>query len=160
MPADLASLVSAALKTLLSETMFRADARAGYILNRGEPGFIETLKTLSAKTASTPPREGGKPICSHANHVLYGLELMDRALHGDAKAFENTDWDAAWRLVSVTEAEWSDLIARLDRTGRSVLEAAPKVPSWNEITLTGCFASAAHTAYHLGAIRQIMKDIE
>jgi hypothetical protein len=160
MPTDLPALVSAALKTLLSETMFRADPRSGYILNGGEPGLIETLKTLSAAAASKLPRPGGKPICSHANHVLYGLELMDRALHGDPKAFENTDWDAAWKLVSVNEVQWEDLLIRLDRTGRSVLEAAPKVPVWNEIMLTGCFASAAHTAYHLGALRQILKDLE
>ena len=80
---DLHTLVSNALRTLLSETMFRAPAHGGFILNRGEPGFVDTLKSLSAKQASTAPGPGRKPIVSHANHVLFGWELIQRAVGGD-----------------------------------------------------------------------------
>jgi hypothetical protein len=39
------------------------------------------------------------------------------------------------------------------------VETAPKHRDWNQVMLTGVFAGAAHTAYHLGALRQILKDI-
>ncbi len=156
---SLLDVISASLQTLLSETLFRADARGGYILNRGEPGFVETLKTLSAEAASTPPGPGRKPAVSHANHVLYGLTLMNRAVSGDAHAFEGADWNAAWQLERVTAAEWSQLLGELEAAARQLVETAPKHREWNQVMLTGVFAGAAHTAYHLGALRQILKDI-
>lgn len=157
---SLGTHVSNALRTLLSETMFRADPRGGFILNRGEPGLVDTLKSLSAQTVSKTPRPGRKPIVSHANHVLFGLGLLNRAVHGDGKAFEGADWDMAWELVQVDDRQWADLLQQLDKTASDLLEAAPKLMQWSEIMLTGCFAGAAHTAYHLAAIRQILKDIE
>lgn len=157
---DLPALVSQALRALLSETMFRAPVQSGFLLNPGDPGLVDTLKSLSAKTVSTPPGPGRKPIVSHANHVLYGLELVARAAGGDQHAFDNADWDAAWKLVAVNDAEWADLLARLERTAQTLLETGPKFQPWNEIMLTGLFGSAAHTAYHLGAIRQMVKDVE
>jgi hypothetical protein len=160
MSTELAELVSNSLRTLLAETMFRADTRACFVLNGGEPGMIETLKSLSAQTVSTPPGPNRKPIVSHANHVLYGWGLINRALHGDEHAFEGTDWDAAWKLVQVNDAEWQKLLAQLESTGREILELGPKTEHWNEIMLTGMFASAAHTAYHLGAIRQMLRDVQ
>jgi hypothetical protein len=156
---ELAELVSKSLRTLLAETMFRADAKGGFLLNPDDPGFVETLKPLSAKQASTPPGAGRKPIVSHANHVLFGLELIERAVGGDQRAFEGADWDAAWRLERVDDAQWADLLRRLEAAAKRVLDSAPQLREWNELMLTGLFASAAHTAYHLGAIRQMLKDL-
>jgi hypothetical protein len=39
------------------------------------------------------------------------------------------------------------------------LDVAPTFQPWNEIMLTGCFACAAHVAYHLGAIRQMLREL-
>lgn len=157
---SLGTHVSHALKTLLSETMFRADPRGGFILNRGEPGLVDTLKSLSAQTVSKAPRPRRKPIVSHANHVLFGLGLLNRAVHGDEKAFDGADWEAAWKLEHVDDRQWSELLQQLEKTASELLEAAPQLTQWNEIMLTGCFAGAAHTAYHLAAIRQILRDIQ
>lgn len=151
--------ISRSLKTLLSETLFRADSRGGFILNRGEPGLLDTFKSLSAQSASKAPAPGRKPVCSHANHVLFGLELIDRAIHGDEKAFDGADWDVAWRLEGVDDRQWADLVQRFEKTAGSVLESAPQHTDWNEIMLTGVYACAAHAAYHLGAIRQILREI-
>jgi hypothetical protein len=156
---DLPALVSRSLHTLLRETLFRADDKAAYLLNSGEPGLVETLNEISAKTASTPPGPGRKPIVSHTNHVLFGLDLADRAIGGDPKAYENADWDEAWKLEQVNDQEWEDLLAKLDATAQRVLEGGPQIENWNEIMLTGMFGVAAHTAYHLGAIRQMLRSI-
>ena len=157
---DLVTLVPMALRTLLSETLFRAPPDAAFIINRGEPGFLDTLKSLSARTVSTPPGAGRKPIVSHANHVLFGLGLIQRAVDGDPKAFDGVDWDAAWKLVEVDDVQWADLLRRLEKTAQHVLDAAPQVRDWNEMMLTGLFATAGHTAYHLGAVRQMLRDVE
>jgi hypothetical protein len=156
---ELQQLISQSLRTLLSETMFHAEAHGGYLLNAGEPGFIDTMKSLSAARASKSPGPGRKPIVSHANHVLYGWDLLNRVLHGEDKVFETANWSTAWELESVTDAEWQALVAKLERTGNEVLELGPKFEHWNEIMLTGMYGSAAHTAYHLGAIRQILREL-
>ncbi|QDU27660.1 hypothetical protein ETAA8_27490 [Anatilimnocola aggregata] len=160
MSADLATLVSNSLRTLLSETMLRADKQAAYIINQGEPGLVDTLKFLSAKKASTSPRAGGKPIVSHANHVLYGLDIVNRAMRGDQTAFAHADWNVAWKLVQVSDSEWAELIDKLERTANDVIDIVTTNQQWDEISFTGCFASAGHAAYHLGAIRQMLRDLE
>jgi len=157
---NLATLVPQSLRKLLQETLFRADTQESYVINGGEPGFVETLKGLSATVASKPPHAGRKPIVSHANHVLYGMGLVARAVDGDMHAFDNTDWTVAWKLESVTDAEWRDLVARLEKTAAHLVEAGPNIKEWNPIMLTGMFAVAAHTAYHLGAIRQMLLDLK
>jgi len=157
---DLATLVPQSLRKLLKETLFRADTGECYVINPEEPGFVDTLKSLSAAKASKPPHAGRKPVVSHANHVLYGLGLMARAVDGDMHAFDNTDWSVAWKLETVTDAEWRDLVGRLEKTAAHIVEAGPNIKEWNPIMLTGMFAVAAHTAYHLGAVRQILRDVE
>lgn len=155
----LATLVSKSLRTLLHETMFRADD-SSYLLNPGDPGFVETLQGLSAEQVSRPPRPGGKPIVSHANHVLYGWELIVRALDGDPSGFATADWSVAWKLERVDDAEWRALVDRLERAAKRVLEFGPGFQAWDEVMFTGMYGSAAHTAYHLGAIRQMVKDLQ
>lgn len=156
---EIAMLISQSLRTLLAETMFHANAAGGFILNRGEPGMIDTLKALSAETVSTPPSTGRKPIVSHANHVLFGWDLLNRAIQGEEGVFEAANWDEAWQLEHVNEAEWQMLLAKLEKVGREILDRAPQYEPWNEMMLTGIYASAAHTAYHLGAIRQMLRDV-
>ena len=157
---ELTTLISNSLRTLLRETMIRADVPEGFILNPGDPGFVDTLKSVSAKVASTPPGPGRKTIASHANHVLFGFGLVCRAIDGDMKAFEGADWDAAWKLEKVNDAEWAELLGRLDAKAQHIVDAGPKIETWIPQMLTGMFGIAAHTAYHLGAIRQMLRDVE
>lgn len=159
-PRPLETIVTASLRTLLTETLFRADPRGSYVINRGEPGLIETLKSLTAEMVSTPPAPGRKPIVSHANHVLFGLGLIDQAYQGHPEVFEGADWSEAWKLQQVDSQEWQALLQELEQRGQSVLQHAIHPHSWSEIMLTGTFACAAHAAYHLGAIRQMLYDIQ
>jgi hypothetical protein len=148
-----------ALVTLLRETLFRANDKSAFLLNPGDQGFFETLRSLSAKTAQAPPGAGRKPIVSHANHVLYGLELANRALAGEQGVYETADWNLAWRVQTVSEGEWRDLVGRIEEQSQRLIDRVGSRRDWDEITLTGAFSIAAHTAYHLGAIRQILLDV-
>jgi len=153
------SLEIRALSTLLRETLLRADPQYAYLLNPDDPGFVETLKPLSAQTASTPPGPGRKSIAAHANHVLYGIELANRALGGEEGVYETADWDAAWKLETVSQDQWQDLVDRLDEQSKLLIDQVSQPREWDEILLTGAFSIAAHTAYHLGAIRQMLLDV-
>jgi hypothetical protein len=156
---SLEALEIRALSTLFRETLVRADTKNAFILNPGEPGFLETLRSISAQTASTPPGPGRKSIAAHANHVLYGIELANRALGGEAGVYESADWSVAWKLERVTDDGWQSLIARFAEQSDELIEKTEAGPEWNEVMLTGSFAIAAHAAYHLGAIRQMLLDL-
>jgi hypothetical protein len=150
------SLVIEALATLLRETLLRADHAYAYVLNPGDPGLVETLKSLAAATVSVTPGPARKSIAAHAHHVLYGIELANRALGGEVGVYENADWDVAWTLQCVSETQWRDLVNRLEQQSRLLLEQVRQVRQWDATTLTGTLAIAAHAAYHLGAIRQML----
>jgi hypothetical protein len=153
------SLTLKSLVTLLRETLLRADSTYAYLLNSGDPGFVETLKTITATQASAIPAEGRKPIVSHANHTLYGIELANRALGGEQGVYESADWNAAWQLTLVDDRQWRELIERSEQQSNLLIDQISQPRQWDEITLTGSFSIPAHTAYHLGAIRQILLDV-
>jgi hypothetical protein len=148
-----------ALVTLLRETLLRAAADEAYVLNPKEPGFVDTCRSLSAATASRAPGEGRKPICAHANHVLYGIELATRTLSGEQGVYESADWNEAWKLETVSDEDWHALVERLERQAKLLMELVPQQRDWQRIALTGTFGIPAHTAYHLGAARQMLLDL-
>lgn len=147
------------LVTLLRETLLHAAADEAYVINPKEPGFIDTLRTLSAATASRAPGAGRKPICAHANHVLYGIELATRALSGEQGVYQSADWNEAWKLEEVNDEEWRGLLDRLQRQAELLMELVSRPREWERIALTGTFGIPAHTAYHLGAVRQMLLDL-
>ena len=159
MPESLETLVPRSLQTLASETLFRAPEQSGFLLNPGDPGLVESVRALSADQVSKRPGPGRKPIVAHVNHVLYGLSLLNRALAGDPSGYATADWSLAWKLETVNDDEWQQLVADLDREATAFQQSAGAPREWSEIMLTGAFAVAAHTAYHLGAIRQMVLDI-
>lgn len=156
---DQNSLEIRVLQTLLRETLLRADETYAYLLNPNDPGFVETLRPISAATASRIPKPGRKPIVAHANHVLYGIELANRALAGEDGVFETADWNLAWKLETVSDAEWQKLVHRLEQQTHFLIEQVAKPREWSEIMLTGASSIPAHTAYHLGAIRQMLLEM-
>jgi hypothetical protein len=156
---EINSLEMKALSTLLTETLFRADRQFAYVLNAGEPGMVETLRQLPATSASEAPAPGRKPIVSHANHVLYGVQLANRALAGEQGVHENANWEVAWQLESVSEQQWHNLVEQLEQESLRLIEQISQPREWTEIELTGTYAIAAHAAYHLGAIRQMLRQL-
>jgi hypothetical protein len=154
------ALAIKSLSTLLMETLFRADLQFAYVLNAGEPGLVETARQLSATSASQSPGPGRKPIVSHANHVLYGIALAHRALGGKKDVYENADWAVAWKLERVSEQQWQGLVNQLEQKSQLLMDQITQPRDWSEIELTGTFAIAAHAAYHLGAIRQLLRQFD
>jgi hypothetical protein len=150
------SVFQRALGKLLNEIFDGPPGNEAYLLNPGDPGLLRQLESIDARAASTRPMPGNTTIASHVDHVHYGFTLLNRWAAGEANPFADADWNASWRRTTVTEAQWRTLRDNLRRQGESWRKAVAVRTAWDDTSAAGALSSAAHTAYHLGAIRQIL----
>ena len=148
--------LSDVLPTLFSEIVFGSPdpETPTFMLNRGDVGLLASLYHVSADHASMTPT-GGASIAAHTEHLRYGLSILNRWASGEESPWADADWTLAWMKPTVTVAEWNTLRRKLRRVAESwvkVLAAPPEMGSAAAHWVTG---TVAHTAYHLGAIRQI-----
>ena len=148
--------ITGTLGTLLSELVDGASKEGGYMLNPGDEGLLRSLDKVSAADASALTVTGSS-IAAHADHVRYGLSLMNRWSQGDSP-FESADWKASWKRTTVSEPEWRQRIADLRAEAGRWLGVVRTPRDVNEVDLNGMIGSIAHLAYHLGAIRQIRQS--
>ena len=129
----------------------------GFVLNKGDIGLMQSLGHLSAADASRSTNDGAT-IAAHAQHVRYGLSLMNEwGAHG-GNPFANAKWDEAWKIKAVAEDQWKEIQQGLAGEAHRWNEVLKTPREVNGMELTGMISSIVHLAYHLGAIRQINKD--
>jgi hypothetical protein len=149
---------NAAIARLLSEVIDGAAVDTGaFILNSGDIGLLRSLDRLSAADASRSV-SGGATIAAHAQHLRYGLSLMNRWAVEGGDPFADATWDAAWKTSGVDEAAWAEIRNGLAEEAHRWLAAMRSPRSASDVEFTGMVASLAHLTYHLGAIRQIARD--
>jgi hypothetical protein len=149
-----------ALSKLLIEIFDGPPGDEAYVLNPGDPGLLRQLDSISAKDASTRPMPGKTTIAAHADHVHYGLTLLNRWAAGEKDPWSGADWNASWRRGNVDEPQWRAIRDDLRKQVQTWQAAVASRNDWDDISAAGALASAAHTAYHLGAIRQILAGIK
>ncbi|MBP7999685.1 MAG: hypothetical protein KA314_27595 [Chloroflexi bacterium] len=141
-----------ALLALLDETF---DNVRGYYLDKGTSLF-ETLATLSATEASVPV--GGKcaTLAAQVKHVAFYLDVLEKSVR--TGQFTRVDWGEIWRTIgSVTPDEWEAIKAELRTSYNGILNLVRDTTEWpSETEIGGAMAIVAHTAYHLGEIRQAL----
>jgi len=146
------------LEWLFAELVDGTSGRGGaFILNSGDIGLLRSLDKLSAAEASRSAH-GGATIAAHAQHLRYGLSLMNRWAAEGGNPFADATWEEAWKISEVDGPTWAEIRSGLaDQTHRwlSVLRSPRSV---SDVELAGMLASIAHLAYHLCAIRQISKE--
>ncbi|HEX2205090.1 MAG TPA: DinB family protein, partial [Longimicrobium sp.] len=124
-----------------------------FVNNEAGCGVFGTLDRLSAAEASREPGPGRSTAAAHAEHLRFSLDLYTRFVRGEKV---RVDWAESWETQTVDAARWDTLRAGLrreyDAFVRAVGELADPVPP---LVLTGLMGCGAHTAYHLGALRQI-----
>ena len=147
---------TAAIYGLLDETF---DNVHGYYLDKGTSMF-ETLAEISAEEASAPVGGGCGTLAAQVKHVAFYLDVLEKAVRSGK--FERQDWDKIWRETSaVTPAEWEAIKAALRQSYNRVKTLVDNTPAWeNEQQIGGVIAIIAHTAYHLGEIRQALCTIK
>ena len=147
--------ITKSLTTLFSELVDGAKTGAGaYMLNSGDAGLLRSLDKLSATEASRSVH-GGATIAAHAQHLRYGLSLMNRWASEGGNPFADAKWDEAWKTSQVDEGEWAEIRAGLRDETQRWLQALGSPREVVVMELNGMIASIAHLAYHLGAVRQI-----
>ncbi len=144
-----------AILTLLDETF---DNVHGAYLDKNTSLF-ETLADITADEASIPI--GGKcaTLAAQVKHVAFYLDVVDRSVRDPS--FPRVDWGEIWRTVSaVTPEEWQAIQDELRANYERILTLIQSTPNWSgEREIGGAIAIIAHTAYHLGEIRQALCTI-
>ena len=145
--------LSNTLTTLFGELVNGAPKDGAYMLNAGDEGLLRSLDKLSAQAASalTPT---GSSIAAHADHLRYGLSLMNRWSAGE-NPFGTADWSTSWKKTTVSDKEWRTRRTELRAETSRWLVALRSPRDVQTIELNGMIGTIAHLAYHLGAIRQI-----
>jgi hypothetical protein len=139
-----------ALYMLLDEAF---DNVHGLFLDKGDSMF-ETLATISAADASIPVGDKCATLAAQVKHTAFYLDVLIHNVR--TQQYEKQDWGKIWRETgAVTSAEWetikTDLRASYDRL-KQLIADTPEWPSdWH---LAGAMAAIAHTAFHLGQVRQ------
>src|SRR5215813_968521 len=138
-----------ALTRLFSELVDGASGDGGaFILNSGDVGLLRSLDKLSAADASRSVNDGAT-IAAHAQHVRYGLSLMNRWARDGGNPFADATWDEAWKIAAVDAPKWDDIRTGLADESHRWLEVLKSPREVAEVELSGMAASVAHLAYHL-----------
>ena len=139
------------LAFLLEET-FASPARPGgdAYLDR-QAGWEPTLAAVTAEEASYAPVPGGTTMAGHVEHARFYLESLLRYADGQT---ESIDWDASWGIREVTPVAWDALRASFAETSARAIRAFEDRETWDEHAVGAALAILAHSAYHLGAVRQ------
>ena len=147
--------ISPILAWLFTELADGVPGKGGpFILNSGDIGLLRSLDKLSADAASRSVNDGAT-IAAHAQHLRYGLSLMNRWAREGGNPCADATWDAAWKTTAVDSAEWEEIRGGLRDEARRWVEVLQSPREARQAELGGMIGSIAHFAYHLGAIRQI-----
>ena len=130
---------------------------SAFILNTGDLGLLRSIDKLSAADASRSVN-GGATIAAHAQHVRYGLSLMNRWAAEGGDPFADAKWDEAWQTSTVDATKWDEIRTGLGDEAHRWLHVLSSPREVTDVELSSMIASIAHLAYHFGAIRQINRD--
>jgi enamine deaminase RidA (YjgF/YER057c/UK114 family) len=138
---------------LLSETFEGSpEGQGSAYLDRGV-GFFSTIDAMSAEAASK--EFFGTTVAAQTEHAKFYLDRLCEFINGRT---ERVNWDDSWLIETVDDEEWDALRATVRKSYEEALVCFATVEAWNEQRVGEAVAMVAHTAYHLGAIRQIAKN--
>ncbi|MCH1625317.1 hypothetical protein [Fredinandcohnia quinoae] len=149
-------MLKKSFKVLLKET-FDGPGGNGSWYTESKPGsgIFGTLERVSAEEASIPVQ--GTTLAAHVDHTRYYLWMVNTYMKGEKP---DLDWSESWKISSVDEDTWSRFKANLQNEYTTLLENIHSLTSLDEQTSYGILGSLAHSAYHLGAIRQMTKTVK
>lgn len=122
-------------------------------LDRGI-GFFTTLDALSAEAASK--EFSGTTVAAQTEHAKFYLDRLCEFINGRT---ERVNWEDSWLIETVNDAEWDALRGSVKHAYENCLRCLAAVEDWTEDRTGMAIGMVAHTAYHLGAIRQIAKSV-
>lgn len=144
---------ASAFKTLIEELFEGPGEQDGMFLSRGT-GIYATLKAIDSDAASVLVKDNS--VAAHAGHMLLYLEVLGAYLRGEVRT---ANWNEGWKHTSVNEKEWESLKTAIRDACDSAVKNSGRVVGWDGDRITMAMALIIHSAYHLGAIRQIVKHL-
>jgi hypothetical protein len=150
------SIFQMAVSKLLTEVFDGPPTAEAYVVNPGDPGLLRQLETMPPATASLQPIPGKPAIAAHVHHIYFGLSMLNRWLAGEENPWADADFGESWRRTTVTEEEWRSLRQNLRNEAEAWSKAVVDRTKWDDLSAAAALSTVAHTAYHLGAIRQIL----
>ena len=117
-------------------------------------GVFNTLVKLSAAQVSV--NVNGTTVAAQTEHTKFYLDRLCEFIHGRT---ERVNWDDSWLIEDVNEAEWDALRDAVRASYAKTLGCFAENSSWSEDNVGMAMGMLAHTAYHLGGIRQIAKAV-
>jgi uncharacterized damage-inducible protein DinB len=144
------------LEKLVDETFEGPPAEGGSAYLDKNAGLFQTIEPLSAAAASRPAQPGAPTIAAHCVHVAYYVEVLHEFLSGRESEL---DWPGSWRVHEVDERTWDAVRADLRTRYQALRRTIQTRASWDDDTIGDALAILVHTAYHLGAIRQIARTV-
>src|SRR5437588_1116760 len=154
------SIFQRALSNMLTEIFDGPPGQEAYVLNPGDPGLLRQLDTIEALAASKRPMPGKTTIAAHVDHLQFGLAILNRWAAGEANPWAGADWNGSWRRTTVTEAQWRTLRDGLRQEADKWRQIVATRPNWDDMAAAAALSTVAHTAYHVGAIRQILAGLK
>ena len=140
---------------LLTETFESPIKDGNAYLDKGT-GIFMTLSTISAEDASKPAFPGSTTLAAQTEHLRFYLVALEGFITG---AHTSVDWDESWKLTTVTPEEWDTLRSDLRRIYEHTVTLIKNFDRWDEDELGGALAILTHSAYHLGAVRQLVRAL-
>lgn len=122
----------------------------------GGTSLFETLDAVSAEEASRPVVENRATVAAQVEHVRFYLDVLNDVMRKEEVT--KVDWREIWQNVqAVTPEEWEWQKRRLRESYERVMDTLKNYEKWEgEYGISGSLGILAHTAYHLGGIRQAL----
>lgn len=138
---------------LLEETFPSRDKGGNTYLDR-RTGWFPALAGLSHEDASLAIVPGGTTVASHVFHTVFYLDVITTELKGGELG--KVDWSRSWVVKAVDAREWDDLRRHLRDAYEELVTLLEGAEEWGEGHSDVALAALAHSAYHLGAVRQFL----
>ncbi|HEX2864343.1 MAG TPA: DinB family protein [Deinococcales bacterium] len=136
----------AGIRASIHEAFFGPEGEWGSFIEHGS-GVLDTLARVSAAQAQAEPAPGRTRLVTMTSHLAESLEYAIKAIHG-----QPVDWNHHEDPVTCTPAEWTALQARLRD---AALAMNDRLADEKGVDVTTIVGTLAHTAYHVGGMRQI-----
>ncbi|MGA9994187.1 MAG: DinB family protein [Pyrinomonadaceae bacterium] len=140
--------------TLLKETFEGPPPQTASVYLDQGGGLLQTIESMTAEVASRSVKPGSPTIAAHCEHLRFYLMALYQYMHGP---LEKIDWKQSWLKQTVNPSEWDALREELRGAYRTITDDFKAVESWDDKSIGGGMAIIAHTAYHLGSIRQLAR---
>ena len=141
---------------LLEETFEKVPEEGGFYLNK-DTDLLTTIEGLSAENASSSIGDNEATVASHVEHMRFYMTILKGFISQDST--DVVDWKESWQIKKVNEKEWKKLKKTVWEEYNELKETLKGFEGWDGKIIGGALAVVTHSAYHLGAIRQILKSL-